>query len=612
MPDATDQAVTASAVDAFDESATRTFAWLCRIGGASRAVEVLPGVYASIVRGGAADERSLMAVGFRLLGVETSVEVRAVAELCIVRGLDHAAAAALLGRSAGEVAAALSQAVATFGSDAASVDSTLRRDEIWLDDVTRARCRTAIALDATEVTASASPRAGGRARLVLAGLVVVVLVVVAVVVIRHDDGSGPAALAGPPSLRWQHTIDGYLVSGLPDGDSVYTVEQRGHSLVAERLDMRTGSVRWSRSIDGADSGSHPQTGPSGVLAQIIDGSIAIVRSGLGDDQALLEMVSEADGSVRWTAETATNTVVLDPNGFVLNGPEGGATQVQAIDDAGHRLSAPLTVDAQATANGSLLVDDGVLVRLPAGSITPMLHFGFAHPKTVATMVSLRDGGVALTTVSPPTTTTSNGATVETAAGDDTTITRLDATGAVLWTLDPGLGSIGALQEMDGGRLFAQAQNTFIIIDLATGKAITVPRAYQHLQVVPGPDGRDVVLGFQGATSGNGGTGVAVIDVATDDQIEGGQGSFRTIAGIEGFIEPQITALADTSGNGAVLVRSTPPDDAPGVLLSRVDLRDGSTTWQMHLTPAVAVDVSGDDLLTASTGASSSTLSVYGP
>ena len=213
------------------------------------------------------------------------------------------------------------------------------------------------------------------------------------------------------------------------------------------------------------------------------------------------------------------------------------------------------------------------------------------------MTALRDGGAVLVIASAPTLTTDpDGTTSETPASDDTAVTRLDKTGKVLWETDPGLGSLHALQEMNQNRLLVTGSTASVIMDLANGEVLTQPRAYQRTKIGPGPNGRDVVFGFQGADSG-GTTAVAVVDNS--------DGSARTLTTIDGFTDPELTPLGD-----ATLVTSTAADGT--AVITRFDLTTGSETWQITLDRQSTLIVDSHLLVAFAADPDESTLTLYAP
>lgn len=129
-----------------------TFSWLCRIAGAGRAVESLPGVWARAVRCGADIDQE----GLRTIAVsetredvprdDWSVTMRAIVHLVLVEGRHVGYVARVTGLSLEETAVAVDDALPAWRSThpSESADDVLRRDEIWMDDDLVDACRRAI------------------------------------------------------------------------------------------------------------------------------------------------------------------------------------------------------------------------------------------------------------------------------------------------------------------------------------------------------------------------------------------------------------------------------------------------------------------------------------
>jgi len=423
-----------------------------------------------------------------------------------------------------------------------------------------------------------------RRNTVVAVVIAAVVAITAIGVLHNTTQDSPAATPGlpvltnEPSALWTAHLEWPVLAMANDSSSIFTLTGIDGRFAAQSFDASTGAESWATEFDLTDRYSF-DVETSASLA-MVDGDLAAVIEPIG----FVVVFDAGDGSTMWTDVVGASGSWLAADGILVSGSIDG-TRVQRIDVPAGELTPTISNVFAVDDRGRVFVDrDGALTINDDESDTP---FRFEHSDVLESLIPLADGTY-VASLHPPSSTmtgydamypqSDSGANQEpvVTSGEfvlPSTLVGLDATGAELWTYDLDYG-MGEILPMSDNRLLVPVGSGSQILSLDTPpRPITDARRYERVIVGPGPDGRDVVYGVQGQSSG-GDTVIWIVDEA--------DGRFRTVADIDGFASPRIIP------NGEIAYLTTGPDGSfsggtAGVHeIAAVATRTGDILWRLQL------------------------------
>jgi len=355
------------------------------------------------------------------------------------------------------------------------------------------------------------------------------LVVGAVAVFAQDGSVHGLRLAGGQPL-WSFT-GGQSVYGMWQWQDLVVVltDQVSNDARLTGLDAATGAVRWTLRLPGG--------GLYGNLAATGDGGLAIVRA-----DGTLEVVSLADGAVRWTRRTGTSQALAAAGSWVFFGVDGRLTAYDA------RSGRPVWTTSGLPAQPAAQLAGGLLL------VTSTVQGGTAQ------------AGSAL--------------------GEVTAVTP--ASGRIAWRFDPGpVVSVLAADPVPGVVVATYNPDRLYLLDPVTGRPRWQASAAAVFGEVP-LFTADGVIGVEGGIGGFGAVRLADRDVAS------GRVRWQDV-----LADPPVGNGQVVQAGQLVVVQGMPVYGERVSALSAYRLDGGGLTWRLSL-PAIA-EVTPVDLPASGSG-----------